>query len=530
MNRQILRAVAGCAGALAAAVALLGSGCSDALTSLDSAWWPDDGGSGTDDRGPQEPAVPVTPALLLSAPAASRSFVFVANELRGTVAKIQLDLAAVRIEPIRVGAGPTLIVTSPESDVAVVLNEAGGNVTVIDASVPGDVTTRTVDTLDGVDHLSLSPDGGYAIAWRGYAPGSSAAQLLAEVSLVDVDGDAAVAPVVSVGTGVADVAYDATSENAYVVSLDGVSRVPLAAATSDTFAPPLAVWPSSERPRVGEPARVVVMAEARIAAAWSTTSDRLFLRDLDGGDVVEVELGEGNGVGADGQLAVLDASGTLVAAAPEASAITWVDAGAALRGEDGAVSAVDIGASVTQLVVSRDGALVAAFAHGDALLHLIDSDTREVRHVDLRKGIDHIVFADDGADLAVSHTKGEGEPEAGSPADELLDRIYAATIVDLESDRTKLVQLASYATEVAFSPTAALLLVPGASELVRVDREALSADTTRFARPVEHVGVVPGVGAAYVSQVHPMGRIAFVDLQTGETREITGFELNALID
>jgi hypothetical protein len=41
---------------------------------------------------------------------------------------------------------------------------------------------------------------------------------------------------------------------------------------------------------------------------------------------------------------------------------------------------------------------------------------------------------------------------------------------------------------------------------------------------------VPDANKAFVAQRHPEGRITFIDLETGEPRTMTGFELIAKVN
>jgi hypothetical protein len=49
-------------------------------------------------------------------------------------------------------------------------------------------------------------------------------------------------------------------------------------------------------------------------------------------------------------------------------------------------------------------------------------------------------------------------------------------------------------------------------------------------RPLSNAtGLVPDAGVAYIAEVHPQGRITFIDLETGVPRTITGFEISAKV-
>ena len=55
----------------------------------------------------------------------------------------------------------------------------------------------------------------------------------------------------------------------------------------------------------------------------------------------------------------------------------------------------------------------------------------------------------------------------------------------------------------------------------------LTAKRYELASPPTAVGIVPAAQRAFAAQVHPQGRISFVDLPTGLVHTLTGFELGA---
>jgi len=59
--------------------------------------------------------------------------------------------------------------------------------------------------------------------------------------------------------------------------------------------------------------------------------------------------------------------------------------------------------------------------------------------------------------------------------------------------------------------------------LVRLDK--LGVDSFDLASAPLATGMVPAVGAGYVAQEHPEGRITFIDLDAGRAKTLTGFEL-----
>ena len=56
-----------------------------------------------------------------------------------------------------------------------------------------------------------------------------------------------------------------------------------------------------------------------------------------------------------------------------------------------------------------------------------------------------------------------------------------------------------------------------------------SAASIARAWPSSRISTVPAAGKGFVAQEHPEGRITFIDLVDGQSREITGFELSAKV-
>ncbi len=50
-----------------------------------------------------------------------------------------------------------------------------------------------------------------------------------------------------------------------------------------------------------------------------------------------------------------------------------------------------------------------------------------------------------------------------------------------------------------------------------------------LASPPISVGIVDGARRAFIAQEHPDGRLTFIDLETGNARTLTGFELAARV-
>ncbi|HQF26722.1 MAG TPA: hypothetical protein PL065_24890, partial [Polyangiaceae bacterium] len=62
-----------------------------------------------------------------------------------------------------------------------------------------------------------------------------------------------------------------------------------------------------------------------------------------------------------------------------------------------------------------------------------------------------------------------------------------------------------------------------------VRRDNLQIDRYPLFSPPIAVGTVLGAKRAFVAQQHPEGRLTFIDLDTGLSRTLTGFELAARV-
>jgi hypothetical protein len=57
----------------------------------------------------------------------------------------------------------------------------------------------------------------------------------------------------------------------------------------------------------------------------------------------------------------------------------------------------------------------------------------------------------------------------------------------------------------------------------------LQVDLVKLASPPLATGIVKAANKGYVAQLHPEGRITFVDFTDGSIRTLTGFELGAKV-
>ena len=487
---------------------------------------------GADGEGRQEPP-PASAPLTLTAPAASPSFVFVANTTRGTLAKIALDGAAIRIATLRVGASPTRVLASVSEDIALVLNEGNDSVSVVEAAPIGlDDRVRTVEVIPGCNALALSPSGETAFAWYDNRVASTTRALgsVSEVSVFRVAEETERAWQVSVGIGIREVLFSDDGERAYIVTEEGVSTLVLDDLSGDTFVPPVALRPADEPAPAFDTIEVVLERTRDLAVVRLPFRAIARVVDLASGAIVDTPL-----PAVPTSVDVVAAGGVAVFGFAASDSFGVLDLG--VSGED-ALSIVDVGFQPDRVAVSPDGQRALAFSAAlDATeIAVVSLRSTAVRRILVRKGVQSVAFSPAGDLVILQHTKAPGEPVAGEPEDAIIQKSHAISVVSLESGLAKLVRLEASASQVAFALDEGVAFVLSTDvdraihNVVRIDLSSLRTETIRFDRVPENIGVVPGAGTLFVSQAHPLGRIAFVDVTTGALREVTGFELNGLID
>ena len=543
-NADIRRRSLVAAFALAAA-ATLAAACADSGLPYSDPFVPADSGRPTfgEDAGmrpdvePTPPDVEEVPADLTT-PVAGLTYLFVANTSNGTLAKVYVAGDAVQIESVRVGAEPTIVRTVPNSDTAVVLNEGSDTVSVVRAGPIGegdDVTT--LDVLPDTNTLLLTPSGEFAIAYYDHAnadPGDAAGSL-SEVAVVDLaDGDEAVYQL-SVGVNVRDILFDASGDTMFVVSDDGISSVPVDDLAQNQFSIPTPIDPFGEQPPLGVSRDVMVVDDGSFAVVRTAGVAALRIVDMLSGELVEIPVPS---VPSDLD-AIPGTHDVLVtfSVPDEVARISLVDT---LR-EGRAVGrwpALGDNVNVRFSTVLADGhsAVVYGPSSGPGEIVILDLLRMQTTSYAVRKDIEYLVASPNGRFLIVVHDKRPGEPVAGESEEDIIAKSHGYTVIDLLTGATKLIRTSAMPSEIAFSEDGnrAFVLLSDRAQDVRdlswIDLRTFQTFDHTFASFPEHVGVIGADEVVYVSQEHELGRIAFVDVDSGEVRELTGFELNSFVE
>jgi DNA-binding beta-propeller fold protein YncE len=481
----------------------------------------------------------------LSAPVSSLRYVYVAMTEQDALAKIDGNTLAVT--SLAVGEHPEVLAAAPGTDTVVVLDSVNGTATVVRPTVDRDEQT-VLATLPHLNQLVVAPGGGYAVAWFDLNKAITEAGGLdfvdqigsfQDVTIIDLTPNQERAVDLTVGFRPGEIEFDAAGTRAYVVTQDGVSVIDLEQATTDgpSIVPPIAVTddPFTDPDML----EVDVVATGELAVIRETGHDRLRVLRLVGPDAgtwwdvplpsfpTDVDLAP------DGSraYAVLRDSAALAVIELPGDAI-----------DPTGVELVDLtGQVVGSLVLSDDGSrgLLFTNAVADERITVIELDDPTFPHstYPLQKSVKLLGFAPDGDKALVVHAKGAGDPGLAMSFEEFVDRSHGYSVFDLDTGFAKLQLTPVEPGAFAFAPLAAkayLILDGGDAEGAIAEVQSIELDTgvvrhVDLGSPPGAVGVLPNAGVTYVNQRHPLGRVSFIDIATGEVRTITGFDLNSRI-
>jgi len=456
------------------------------------------------------------------APVVTGKFVFSANPKSGRVAVIDAETYAVQL--FNAGFGPTYLAAIPNNQGAIVINAlshdttlfqlSGGEVTLADVSLP---------VHDDANAWAVSPDGRFAIAWTRTESEQKLDPTAGSQTITVLDLTRATSKKLSVGFHPTQVVVDDQSERAFVVNDNGVSVVSL----GDTSEVSLLAH-VSEDPLEDAGARdVSILPDGSLAVVRLENSTKLRIVDLTkeegitaydlGAPIADVDLSR------DGTLAVAAVPGihqvVLVPMPPGADAAAF--------------ERITIPNEITSSVALSDASeLALLYQNGADNSHLTVLDLRPdmkraLRTLDL-KGPVSAAFAAPGAGAAVAFQK----PITGSKKAGLFSGVPT-----LQQRSAKIVGADAVPSALAFDEAGQFALVTVGNEksttrgVYRVRLDTMQEDFLELASPpaTAATGIVEEVGRGFVAQVHPEGRITFIDLETAQAHTITGFELAARI-
>jgi DNA-binding beta-propeller fold protein YncE len=456
------------------------------------------------------------------APVVTGKFVFSANPKSGRVAVIDAETYAVRL--FNAGFAPKYMAAIPGNQGAIVINDQSHDATLFELS--GDEVTLSDVALPvhvDANAWGTSPDGRFAIAWTRTEGDQKLDPTAGSQTITVLDLEQGTSKALSVGFHPTQVVVDDASERAFVVSDDGVSVITLGDEPAVSLLAHLSEDPLEEPATRdvsilpdGSYAIVRLEGSTKLRVVDLSKEDALTAYDL-GAPIADLDLSS------DGKLAIAAVPGihqvVLVPMPPTGDATSF--------------ERIQIPNEITSSIALSDASeLALLYQNGADNSHLTVLDLREgmshaLRTVDL-KGPVAAAFAAPGAASAVVFQK----PIAGSTKPGLFSGVPT-----LEKRSAKIVGTDAVPSALAFDDAGQFALVTVGNEkstvhgVYRVRLDTMQEDFLDLASPpaAAATGIVEEAGRGFVAQIHPEGRITFVDLETAQAHTITGFELAARI-
>ncbi|MEM9489814.1 MAG: hypothetical protein AAGC55_11750, partial [Myxococcota bacterium] len=206
------------------------------------------------------------------------------------------------------------------------------------------------------------------------------------------------------------------------------------------------------------------------------------------------------------------------------------------------VELIDLGGvTVGSLVLSPDGGRGALFTNASLVeqITVVELEQADYPRITwpLEKSLRTVKF-DPGSDkLLIVHARAFGDPAEATTFEEFIDRSHGYSLFDVSTGFAKLQITPVEPTSMVFAPDASkayVILDGGDSEGAVAEAQTIELDTgvvrtTQLGSPPEALGILPDAAVAFVSQRHPLGRISFIDIVSGQVRTLTGFDLNGRV-
>jgi DNA-binding beta-propeller fold protein YncE len=225
----------------------------------------------------------------------------------------------------------------------------------------------------------------------------------------------------------------------------------------------------------------------------------------------------------------------------ETSQLAVIDVPADLVDPSG-VELVDLpGTTLGSLTLTRDGSRGVMYTNAtlDERLTIVELDQAGYpsETYPIEKSVRAVGISPDGDKLIVLHARAPGDPGDATTFDEFIDRSFGYSVIDVATGFAKLQITSVDPGNFAFAGSqdrAYVVLDGGDAEgaLAAVQEVELDTGVVRtiaLGSPPDTVGVLPDTDKVFVSQRHPLGRVTFIDVATGQVRTLTGFDLNSQI-
>ena len=475
--------------------------------SMDTGDMSDSGGGGSETEDP----------YFKLPPAATASFVFIANPDRDTVTRIQVPELVV--DTRAVGEQPTQVQTTGDYQRAVTLNEGSDDISIIDAE---SFEVRTIGIRDNFNAMSLSEDGRWAACWYNPNADSAAAsggiQTFNEVSLVNLETGEHTPMVV--GFNPRSIRWTPDGNTALVISDASLAVIDL---TASTLAPAL-VPLADDALNAPAAEEVEISPDSNWAFVRQFGTDVIVLVDLHALDATTLPVGD-NPTDLD-----LSPDGSEVAVLSRGAHELWLfDAASPFSPPRIVQTPPDT--AYGSLLFAGDGSQGVLYTNASALAQYAtwDTVTDTITEHALVKPVKAMAVSPTGGSLLVFHTEGDADDaDTSSPFYDA----WALTLIDLNDYRQNPMVLPAEPSAYSTSTDGkyGFYLMEGYKFLEVLDFETMLPEEIVLNSAPLFVGTLPETDIAFASQEHELGRISFYAAENGSLDTVTGFELNAEID
>ncbi len=479
------------------------------------------GGGGADGAAPPEQEIESS----FRAPVSTGKYIWSANPDTGRVALV--DAESLDVTLYDAGFRPTQIAAVPGSDTsetAIVLNEGSRDATLLSIDANTAVTEKTFELHAGASHWAVSSSGAWAIAWTDVALYGNPDPLDGFQDATAIDLVSGVSTRLSVGFRPSRWFFTGTEDRAFAVTQDGISTIGLDANGLGAKLGPLIALEGAD-PDVQPD--VTITNDGAYAFVRTDGSSTVQILDLADNSVIDVELS-----GAVTDLDLSDNGDFAVAVVRANSELVSLPIPEIIS-DPTAFEAVSVpGETFGSVSLSANGSLGVAYTNAtpNPRVTLFSLDAAgadiETRSIGLKAPVAAAFPSADGSHVVTLMGVPEGSSKVGAFAVIPADEARAPKIVGTEAAPA----------QVAMAPSSngALVTVANASGGfgVYVVRSAtLQVDFVELASRPLAAGMVSAtdVERGFVAQEHAEGRITFIELESGDVRTLTGFELAAKV-
>ena len=477
-------------------------------------------------------------------PIATGRYIWVANPDSGRVAYVAG--ATLEVHTVDAGNAPTYIAAVPSrtDDAVVVLNVLSNDATVLRVARDGTLSKSTVSNVaPGGNALTVSPGGRWVTAWTNVhnLASTAAADPLRgyqAVTLIDLSATPPARTILSVGFRPVDVAYAADDSAAFAVTEDGVSVIDLKAATGPRVTANIAL--TTDPTDDADTRDVSITPNGQLALVRRQGSSSVGIADLTTGALSSITLS-----GAVTDLDVTPDGATAVAVVRDTSEVAIIPLAAGAPDPAQVQHVTITGETVGSSSLSADGKTALLYTNAiaaDRLTVLTLGASPAYRVVKLHAPVLAVFATPDATNAVVFHSQSPAatpdggavvsSADAGPPPSQLPAKAFS--LVPLTANLPAAIQETDVPPQaVAVSPAGDRVLVTERDDTKSIygvyvgQFPSLQTQKITLASPPISVGVLAAANEGYVAQKNAEGRITFVDMDGGQPRTITGFEIGA---